>query len=211
MARRIVIADDHPLMRAAVRASVESVWPHHDIVEVSDAGAAHREVEQGGVELVTLDLHMSDSAGLGPLMDLRKKFPAVPVVIISASEDQRILRGARELGASAFISKTASLEQMSEALAQVSEGELWFPRIDEDEDSETDDQIARLATLTPTQTRILQYLAEGMLNKQIAYEMTISEATVKAHITAIFRRLGVINRTQAVLVAKQLDAPQQSL
>lgn len=206
MPGRIVIADDHPLMRAAVRASVEAVWPESEIVEVANSAAAMAETEKGDVELVTLDLHMADSTGLGPLMEMRKRHPAVPVAIISASEDARTRRGAKELGASAFITKTASLQDMSAALAAVRDGDLWFPESDESEAGDADDAIARLASLTPAQTRILHYLAEGLLNKQIAHEMQISEATVKAHITAIFRRLGVINRTQAVLVAKQLDA-----
>lgn len=212
MGGRIVIADDHPLMRAAVRSSVEPVWPGQEIVEVADAEAALREAAAGDVELVTLDIHMPDSSGLGPLMEMRKRFPAVPVVVISASEDAKLRNGARELGAAAFISKTASLQEMSAALALVREGDLYFPESAEGDVAPEDDALAKLASLTPAQTRILQRVCEGMLNKQIAYEMEISEATVKAHITAIFRRLGVINRTQAVLIAKQLDtAPPSGL
>lgn len=205
MTRRIIITDDHPLMRAAIRASVERVWPDHEIVEVPDAASARRAVMDGQVELVTLDLHMADSAGLGPLLDLRKSHPAVPVVVISASDDPRVISGARELGASGFIPKTASLEDMTGALERVQSGDLSFPEVADESDN--DDAIARLASLTPAQTRILRFVAQGLLNKQIAYEMDISEATVKAHITAIFRRLGVTNRTQATLLAQHLDAP----
>lgn len=206
MARRIVIADDHPLMRSAIRAAVEKVWPEHEIAEVSDAGAAKAEMLAGNVDLATLDLHMQDSNGLAALMELRKLCPAVPVVVISATEDGRVVSGARELGASGFIAKTAPLSSMTEALQRVSDGDLVFPEIEE----AGDDAAARLATLTPAQTRILSYLSSGLLNKQIAYEMDISEATVKAHVTAIFRRLGVTNRTQAVLIAKQLDIGEPS-
>lgn len=202
MSRRILVADDHPLMRGAITAAVCKVWPDHDIIEVSDAATALARLQDTSFELLTLDLHMQDSSGLGVLMELRKRFPAVPVVVISASEDGRVVASARELGASGFIPKTASLEDMSAALAQVAGGELVFPDIAAESPS---DAATRLASLTPAQTRILRFLAEGLLNKQIAYEMDISEATVKAHITAIFRRLGVTNRTQAVLVAKELD------
>lgn len=202
MARRIVIADDHPLMRSAIRAAVERVWPNHEVAEVSDARSARAAMEAGDVDLVTLDLHMQDSNGLAALMELRKAFPAVPVVVISASEEGRVVSGARDLGASGFIAKTASLGDMTEILTRVSEGELVYPEMAE---PAGDDAASRLASLTPAQARVLGYVAEGLLNKQIAFEMNISEATVKAHITATFRRLGVTNRTQAVLVAKQLD------
>lgn len=208
MANAIVIADDHPLMRAAIRASVETAWPGYAIVEVADAAAARVEAEKGGVAMMTLDLHMPDSAGLLTLMELRKDFPAMPVAIISASEEARIRQGAKALGASAFIPKSASLDVMREALAAVAEGELWFPDIASEAACEADDDaLERLARLTPAQRRILALVAEGKLNKQIAHEMDISEATVKAHLTGIFRRLGVINRTQAVLMAGKLDDP----
>lgn len=206
MARRIIIADDHPLMRGAIRAAVEKVWPDYPIVEVSDAAGARTELGQGQVEVLTLDLHMADSAGLTTLMELRKSWPAVPVVVISALEDRQVVAGAREFGASAFIAKTASLGEMSEALAAVRDGEMRFPEMDGGDERHA---IAeRLAGLTPAQTRILGYVSVGLLNKQIAHEMRISEATVKAHITAIFRRLGVTNRTQAVLFAKQIDTSE---
>lgn len=201
MTRRIVIADDHPLMRGAIRAAVEKVWPGHAIAEVSNAGDAKSELAQGNVELATLDLQMSDSNGLTALMELRKQYPAVPIVVISASGDDRVISGAREFGASGFIAKTASLQEMTDALAQIRDGDLVFPAVD----NAGEGSLAKLATLTPAQTRILRFVSEGLLNKQIAYEMEISEATVKAHITAIFRRLGVTNRTQAVLVAKEMD------
>ncbi|ALE15823.1 Transcriptional regulator, LuxR family [Altererythrobacter epoxidivorans] len=201
MARSILIADDHPLMRGAIRAAVEKVWPSHEVREVSDVASARTEMEAGNVELATLDLHMQDSNGLAALLELRKLCPAVPIVVISASGDSQTIAKARELGASGFIAKTASLSDMTHSLRQISEGELVFPETSQ----ESDAAASRLASLTPAQTRILRYLSEGLLNKQIAYEMDISEATVKAHITAIFRRLGVTNRTQAVLVAKELD------
>ncbi len=161
---RIVIADDHPLMRTAIRASVEKVWPGSRIVEVADAAAARQEAEVGGVALMTLDLHMADSAGLLTLRELRKDFPSMPVVVVSASEESRIRQGTKSLGASAFIPKSAPLDQMREALAAVAEGDLWFPDDSADQPSDEDaEALARLAKLTPAQRKILALVAEGKL------------------------------------------------
>ncbi|AKM09208.1 response regulator [Croceicoccus naphthovorans] len=205
MSGRVVIADDHPLLRAAIRGCVEQAWPGREVVEVADAASARAEAAKGGVELLTLDLHMADSNGLQTLMAFRQDFPDMPVAIVSASEESRIRRGAQELGAAAFIPKSAPLPEMRAALTAVAEGDVWFPNGVEDE-AEDEGNIEKLARLTPAQRRILTLVSEGKLNKQIAHEMDISEATVKAHMTAIFRRLGVVNRTQAVLIAKELDA-----
>jgi DNA-binding NarL/FixJ family response regulator len=203
MAERIIIADDHPLFRTALSHAVGKVWPGAHIVEASSAAEARAEVQRGA-EALLLDLHMEDSHGLSALMDFRQDFPALPVAIVSASEEARVYDAASQLGAAAFIPKSASLDLMREALACVRDGDGWFP----ESDGETDDDLARIASLTPAQRRILGQLSEGLLNKQIAYELDISEATVKAHITAIFRKLGVVNRTQAVLLAGKLDVAQ---
>ena len=205
MAQRIIIADDHPLFRTALGHAVAKVWPEAEIVEASSAGEARRAVEQGA-EALLLDLHMEDSNGLSALMDFRQDFPALPVTIVSASEEPRVFAAASQLGAAAFIPKSASLEDMRDALACVREGDSWFP----ENDGESDDDLSRIASLTPAQRRILGQLNEGLLNKQIAYELDISEATVKAHITAIFRKLGVVNRTQAVLLAAKLTVDQEA-
>ncbi|GAB5350452.1 response regulator transcription factor [Qipengyuania sp. 483] len=203
MADRIIIADDHPLFRAALNHAVTKVWPEAEIVEAASAAQARREVEQGA-EALLLDIHMEDSNGLSVLMDFRQDFPALPVAIVSASEEPRVYDAASQLGAAAFIPKSASLELMRQALACVREGDGWFP----ESAGETDDDLARIASLTPAQRLILRQLSEGLLNKQIAYALSISEATVKAHITAIFRKLGVVNRTQAVLLAGKLQVAQ---
>jgi DNA-binding NarL/FixJ family response regulator len=205
MAQRIIIADDHPLFRTALSHAVAKVWPDAEIVEASSAGEARCEVEQGA-EALLLDLHMEDSNGLSALMDFRQDHPALPVIIVSASEEPRVYAAANQLGAAAFIPKSASLDEMREALFCVREGDSCFP----DSEDETDDDLARIASLTPAQRRILGQLNEGLLNKQIAYELDISEATVKAHITAIFRKLGVVNRTQAVLLAGKLIVDQDT-
>ena len=203
MTQRIIIADDHPLFRTALSHAVSKVWPEALVVEASSAAEARAELAQGA-EALLLDLHMEDSHGLSVLMDLRQDFPALPIAIVSASEEPRVYAAAAQLGAAAFIPKSASLEDMRGAMAAVRDGESWFPQ----SDAGDDDDLAKMASLTPAQRRILGQLSEGLLNKQIAYELDISEATVKAHITAIFRKLGVNNRTQAVLLAAKLDVDQ---
>ncbi|MEM1196013.1 MAG: response regulator transcription factor [Pseudomonadota bacterium] len=200
---RVIIADDHPLFRTALSHAVAKVWDGADLVEASSAAEARRELEQGA-EALLLDLHMEDSSGLSVLMDLRQDFPALPIVIVSASEEPRVYAAAKQLGAAGFIPKSAGLDDMRASLVAVREGDRAFP-IGEAGD---DDDLARIASLTPAQRRILGSVRLGLLNKQIAYEQDISEATVKAHITAIFRKLGVSNRTQAVLLAAKLDVDQ---
>lgn len=203
MAARIIIADDHPLFRTALSHAVSKVWPDAAVIEAGSAAAAREALAQPADALL-LDLHMDDSHGLSVLMDLRQDYPALPIVIVSASEEARVYAAASQLGAAAFIPKSASLEQMRAALAAVREGDNWFPETA----NGADDDLARIASLTPAQRRILSQMRAGLLNKQIAYELDISEATVKAHITAIFRKLGVVSRTQAVLLATKLDVDQ---
>ncbi len=204
MTARIVIADDHPLFRSALAHAVGKVWPDAAIIEASSAAEARVALAAGGTEALLLDLHMADSTGLSVLMDLRQDYPALPIVIVSASEEPRVAAAAAQLGAAGFIPKSASLEAMREGLCVVRDGDSWFP----ESGAGTDDDLARIASLTPAQRRILGAIRQGLLNKQIAYELTISEATVKAHITAILRKLGVNSRTQAVLLAAKLDVDQ---
>ncbi|MFO6445826.1 response regulator [Erythrobacter sp. NE805] len=204
MASRIVIADDHPLFRSALAHAVGKVWEGFAIIEASSAAEARAVLAEGAVEALLLDLHMADSSGLSVLMDLRQDHPALPIVIVSASEEPRVAAAAAQLGAAGFIPKSASLEAIREGLAAVKRGDGWFP----DTGAEADDDLARIASLTPAQRRILGAIRQGLLNKQIAYELAISEATVKAHITALMRKLGVASRTQAVLLAAKLDVDQ---
>ncbi|MBH5321953.1 response regulator transcription factor [Aurantiacibacter sediminis] len=204
MTERIIIADDHPLFRAALGHAVASVWPDATVIEASSAGEARAALAEPA-ECLLLDLHMEDSNGLSVLMDVRQDYPAVPVVIVSASEEPRVYSAAAQLGAAAFIPKSASLPVLREALQAVREGDNWFP---DTGDEVEDDDLARISSLTPAQRRILEHMRAGLLNKQIAYELSISEATVKAHITAIFRKLNVISRTQAAMLAAKLDVDQ---
>ncbi|WOE74944.1 response regulator transcription factor [Alterisphingorhabdus coralli] len=203
---RIVITDDHPLFRSALSQAVSKVWPDADIVEAETIAQARSALEDAASDLLLLDVHLPDSNGLTALLDFRQDFPAMPIAIVSASEEAGVSNAAQSLGACAFIPKSAPLEDMRRALAAVEQGDFWFPIATETSDADNDD-FTKLASLTPAQRRILMLINEGLLNKQIAFQMDISEATVKAHITAIFRKLGVINRTQAVLIAQKLDVP----
>lgn len=204
MQPRVVIADDHPLFRSALAHAVARVWPEAAVIEASSAAEARAALQEGGAESLLLDLHMADSSGLSVLMDLRQDYPALPIVIVSASEEPRVAAAAAQLGAAGFIPKSASLDAIREGLAAVRDGDAWFAQGDVGDD----DDLARIASLTPAQRRILAAIRQGLLNKQIAYELSISEATVKAHITAILRKLGVGSRTQAVLLAAKLDVDQ---
>lgn len=208
MTAKIIIADDHPLFRSALAHAVGKVWPDAAIIEASTAAEARAVLEQGAgageIGALLLDLHMADSTGLFVLMDLRQDYPALPIVIVSASEEPRVAAAAAQLGAAGFIPKSSSLDAMREGLSAVRDGDSWFP----EGEPQADDDLTRIASLTPAQRRILAAIRQGLLNKQIAYELTISEATVKAHITAILRKLGVNSRTQAVLLAAKLDVDQ---
>lgn len=205
MTETVILADDHPLFRTALSEAVRRVMPAAKIVEVASLGEAKSVLESQPANLLCLDLHMADSSGFAGLIEVRQAYPGLPVAVISASEAGGVAARALEFGAAGFIPKTSSLETLCEALAAIYEGDIWAQEANEDIGDEAAEQAEKLASLTPAQMRVLQGVASGQLNKQIAYEMDITEATVKAHITAVFRKLGVINRTQASLVAKALE------
>lgn len=199
---RIVVADDHPLFRAALRSAVDKAAPGAVVEECASLAEARAALAGAPVDLLLLDLKLSDSEGMAGLSAIRAEHPAVPVAVVSASEEPVVVRRALALGASGFIPKSAGLPQMVEAIAAILAGESWAP---ETPQGEGDDLLSRIASLTPSQLRILEGLKAGRLNKQIAFDLGVSEATIKAHLTSVFRKLGVHNRTQAVILAKQLD------
>ncbi|SDQ82121.1 response regulator transcription factor [Brevundimonas sp. 374] len=198
---RIVVADDHPLFRAALRSAVDKAAPGAEVVECASLAEAKAAMVAGAVDLLLLDLKLSDSEGMAGLAAVRAEQPAVPVAVVSASEDAPVVRHALGLGAAGFIPKSSSLPQMVEAIAAILAGDSWAPDVPEADD----DLAGRVASLTPSQLRILEGLKAGRLNKQIAFDLGVSEATIKAHLTSVFRKLGVHNRTQAVILAKSLD------
>ncbi len=206
---RFVIADDHPLFRGALREAVSGLLAKADILEAGVFEEASAFLDRGGdVDLVLLDLAMPGVRGFSGLMYLRAQYPGVPVVVVSANDDPAVIRRCMEFGASGFIPKTLGIEAIREAVRHVLDGGIWTPPdIDlEHTDVEAAELVKRLTTLTPQQVRVLMMLSEGLLNKQIAYELTVSEATVKAHVSAILQKLGVESRTQAVIAAAKIEA-----
>jgi DNA-binding NarL/FixJ family response regulator len=208
----ILIADDHPLFRGALKQAVSGAVSGCTITEAGSFDEAHRSLSAGvNIDLVLLDLNMPGMQGFSGLTYLRATYPEVPILVVSANEDPQVIRRCLEFGASGFLPKTQGIEAMREAITTVLAGGSWTPP-DFDPtapvDDETADIVRRLASLTPQQVRVLMMLSEGLLNKQIAYELTVSEATVKAHVSAILTKLGVDSRTQAVIAASKIGSGQ---
>jgi DNA-binding NarL/FixJ family response regulator len=209
---RLIIADDHPLFRDALRQAVASVVPAAKIDQAGtfDELTALLELDSD-VDLVLLDLSMPGISGFSGLIYLRAQYPAIPVVIVSASDDGSTIRRSLDFGASGFIPKRFGVETLRDAIVRVMDGDVWVPA-DTDLSSTIDPDMARLrdrlVTLTPQQVRVLMMLSEGLLNKQIAYELGVSEATIKAHVSAILQKLGVESRTQAVIAAAKIAGGQ---
>lgn len=213
-AYRLIIADDHPLFRGALREAVSGLLAGAEIAEAGTFEEAAALLDRGGeIDLVLLDLAMPGVRGFSGLMYLRAQYPSVPVVVVSASDDPAVIRRCMDFGASGFIPKTLDVESMRAAISRVLEGGVWTPPdvdLESRADAESADLMARLATLTPQQVRVLMMLSEGLLNKQIAYSLNVSEATVKAHVSAILQKLGVESRTQAVIAAAKIELGQWS-
>jgi len=209
---RLVIADDHPLFRGALREAVTGMFERDAVAEAGSfddiSGLLDRNHD---VDLVLLDLAMPGVRGFSGLMYMRAQYPGIPVVIVSGNEDPAVIRRCMDFGASGFMPKTLGVDQMRSAIEQVLGGGIWTPpdvdlSVKADDDSAA--MLARLASLTPQQVRVLMMLSEGLLNKQIAYELSVSEATVKAHVSAILQKLGVESRTQAVIAAAKIEIGQ---
>ncbi|OJU24982.1 MAG: DNA-binding response regulator [Nitrobacter sp. 62-13] len=207
----IVIADDHPLFRDALRQAIVSIVP----AKISEAGTFEeltaRLERDADVDLILLDLSMPGISGFSGLIYLRAQYSAIPVVVVSASDDVATIRRSMDFGASGFIPKRLGIEALRPAILGVIKGDIWIPP-DIDLSAAADPEMTRLrdrlVTLTPQQVRVLMMLSEGLLNKQIAYELGVSEATIKAHVSAILQKLGVESRTQAVIAAAKIAGDQ---
>ncbi|MGK9054908.1 response regulator transcription factor [Neorhizobium sp. CSC1952] len=199
----IIIADDHPLFRGALSQAMQGIADELVIIEAGDFEAARLAAGSNpDADLMLLDLAMPGVSGFSGLMTLRAEFSGLPIIIVSASDDCTTIRRALELGASGFISKSSGLDDIRAGIQAVLEGDIWAPKGDftaQEEDPGLAELIERLKTLTPQQSRVLTMLGEGLLNKQIAYELGVSEATIKAHVSAILLKLNVDSRTQAVI------------
>src|SRR5210317_1590140 len=209
-AETVIVADDHPLFRTAIKEALQASQGETNFLEASSFESLQELVSHNPeVDLVLLDLHMPGVSGFAGLVYLCKRYPSIPVVIISANEDPLVIQRALEHGAAGFITKSSSIQVITSAINDILLGEIWAPEsIQANLPGNNVSELAmaeRMAQLTPQQFKVLMMVTQGLLNKQIAYEMEISEATVKAHVTAIMNKLGVSNRTQAVLAASKLN------
>tara|TARA_Y100000588_G_scaffold242789_1_gene256920 strand:+ start:23 stop:673 length:651 start_codon:yes stop_codon:yes gene_type:complete len=207
---QFLIADDHPLFREALKGTLSTKFTDLEVFESENFDTTLQVLsEQEDLDILLLDLHMPGNGDLYGLIRIREDYPSLPIAVVSGSEDINIVSKVMGYGAMGFIPKSSSSDDIAMAINHILEGDVWLPAELKDKvaavDGEDKEIAAQVASLTPQQYKVLQYLHEGLLNKQIAYELHISEATVKAHITAIFRKLGVYNRTQAVLIASKLQ------
>jgi DNA-binding NarL/FixJ family response regulator len=214
---RLLIADDHPMFRLALAQAVREVVPEAEVVEAGSLAEARAMLAaQADIDLVLLDLHMPDSHGLMGLAAVRAEHPGVAVAMISAHDDPATIRRALAYGASAFIPKRSDVPRLREALRAVLACEDYLPPELRDAvlatpaTSQDATTAAQLASLTPQQFKVLVRVAEGQLNKQIADALGISERTVKAHLSALFDKLGVRNRTQAGVLLRSLELTDPS-
>ena len=204
----IVIVDDHPLFRNALRQTLTDAFSG---LKLSEAGSLDELVSlltEEGVDLILLDLNMPGVAGFSGLVTLRSLYPEIPVAVVSANEMPSAIRRCLSMGASGYIPKSLSGDRIRMAIAAVLKGDIWTPpEIDctGEDDPETAALAKRITTLTPQQMRVLTLLGEGLLNKQIAYNLGVSEATVKAHVSAVLQKLGVESRTQAVIAIQKIE------
>jgi DNA-binding NarL/FixJ family response regulator len=215
-AETVIVADDHPLFRTAIKEALKASQGETTFLEASSFETLQKLVDENPeVDLVLLDLHMPGVSGFSGLVYLCKRYPSVPVVIISANEDPLVIQRALDHGAAGFIPKSSNLKTITRAINDILMGEVWAPVSKQSNlPGNNVSELAmaqRMAQLTPQQFKVLMMVSQGLLNKQIAYDMGISEATVKAHVTAIMHKLGVSNRTQAVLAASKLDVTMPDL
>ncbi|MEO6396767.1 MAG: response regulator transcription factor [Devosia sp.] len=207
MSRRFIIVDDHPLFRAALG---QTLIGSDKAAIVEEAGsldeltaALERERE---CDLVLLDLNMPGARGFSGLLLLRSQYPEIPVLIVSAVEDAAVIRRCLALGAAGYLPKSVGPAAIRATIETVLRGDIFVPDgLATDGPDAQSALLKRLATLTPQQVRVLMMLSDGLMNKQIAYELSISEATVKAHVSSILQKLDVDSRTQAVIAASRIE------
>ncbi len=211
---RFIVADDHPLFRRALYEAIAATFHDVEIEEAGDLDGILALLEKDSAfDLIVLDLKMPGAHGFSGLLFLRGQFPEIPVAIVSGVDDHKIIRQAMAYGASGFIPKSASPARMSEAFQCIMAGETWLPSDilpGESERAHEDDVSERIATLTPQQFKVLSFMIEGKLNKQISHDLGISLSTVKAHMTAILKKLGYQRRTQVIAAMRRLSVDDQS-
>lgn len=204
-----LVADDHPMFRAAVAQALDAELGGAQILEAASQGALETVLEsEPEIELILLDLMMPGTVGFSSLLWLRSEYPDLPVLVISSNDRPRTVRRAQQFGAAGFISKAAPVEKLGEAVRHVLDGELWFEDGRAERSQSDAELMVRLAKLTPRQFRVLMLIADGLLNKQIADRLGLSENTVKIHVSAVLSKLACHSRTQAAVLAKTLDVDE---
>ena len=213
---KFIVADDHPLFRNAIAQVLQTMGGEQEVVEAQDMASLQIKLsDHPDTDLVLLDLHMPGAHGFSALAYVQGHCGKMPVLVVSANEKTDIIQRALEFGARGFLPKSSSVTTILEAIHTVLQGDIWLPPAHTGSRGLTLNQseqqlMAGIASLTPQQYLVLTMLAEGLLNKQIAYELDVTEATIKAHMTAIFRKLGVRSRTQAVLAIGKLNLEEST-
>jgi DNA-binding NarL/FixJ family response regulator len=214
VAHRIIIVDDHPLFRGALTQALHSAIRDARFDQAASLADLEALIaERSDTDLVLLDLAMPGVRGLSGLLLLRAQHPDIPVVVVSAHDDPEIIRKCMEFGASGYVPKSLSVDEIRTAVETVLGGGIWVPsdiELSRPADTDADDVVARLSTLTPQQVRVLMMLGQGLLNKQIAFQLGVSEATIKAHVSAILQKLDVDSRTQAVIAINRIEGDWRS-
>lgn len=207
---KVLIADDHPLVRDGLRTVLAVSFDRCELFEADDLPETIEVIDrEGDFDLILLDYNMPGMNGLEGLERLRSRYPYLPVVIVSASLERRLVYGALERGAAGFIPKSLPRSEIMQAVRNILAGEVFHPQDLEDApvDAEEQEILRRIHTLTPQQLKVLQMLVAGRLNKEIAFLLSVNETTVKAHVSAILQKLQVFSRTQAVILANKVNYP----
>ncbi len=207
---RILVADDHPLFREALSGALTPHFEGADIVEADSLDSALTVLASGNeVDLILLDLNMPGGEYFNGLISIKEAYPMIPVAVISAAESVEVVAQVMSLGAQGFIPKSTPTKDIADAIMLIQNGNNWLPQGMQEELEKVDDDLKlllqRFRELTPKQIQVLSYLRAGLMNKQIAHEMNVTEATIKAHISAILRKLEINTRTQAVLLMDKLQ------
>ncbi|MCP4791616.1 MAG: response regulator transcription factor [Gammaproteobacteria bacterium] len=213
---KLVVADDHPLFRSALLHILKKAKPGCDINEVGTLSELMALLKHDDdVDLLLLDLHIPEAFGFTGLIQVLENYEQIPVLVVSGNDNPDVIHKAMRLGASGFMIKSASNDDIVNAVDAVLAGDNWLPVGLPAAGPEADEELPaeRIAALTPQQLRVLTMVSEGLYNKQIADELNVTDATVRAHVTEIFRKLGVTNRTQAVILFNrfQVENPQEKV
>ena len=207
-----MVVDDHPLFREALKTAVSLAYPHAEPMEAASINEALAVLDAGGsFDIALVDLKIPGVSGFEGLLQLRRQHPRLPILIVSGLEDTQIVKEAIGMGAAGYVPKSVDKEVLGIAIDTVLQGNVYLPSFLSEQDNldTSQDETAlltlRVQSLTPQQLRVLSMLREGLLNKQIAYELNVGNSTIKKHVSEILRKLEVNSRTQAVIEVSKLD------